>query len=238
MVLIQGPPGTGKTYLGLKIVETLFKNRFKVMNKYCKSSLSPILIVCYTKPRFGSVLGRDPNFLSKRLSDWAAAVGVKPLKPFTLRHGRRSNDNTICSKNIIGMTTTGAAKFRHIVERIDAKIVVIEEAAEVLESHVITSLAKNTEQLILIGDHQQLRPQTADYDLSKYHYLNISLFERMIKNGIPFNQLNLQHRMRPEISGLLTPHIYKELKNHDIVYSYENIRGFYWFRKLFNSFLN
>jgi len=39
------------------------------------------------------------------------------------------------------------------------QIVVCEEAAEVLEAHVLASLTRNTEQLILIGDHEQLRPK-------------------------------------------------------------------------------
>lgn len=39
------------------------------------------------------------------------------------------------------------------------QIVVCEEAAEVLEPHILTSLSRHTEQLILIGDHEQLRPK-------------------------------------------------------------------------------
>lgn len=34
----------------------------------------------------------------------------------------------------------------------------------------------------------------------------------------------LQHRMRPEIARLLTPHIYEELENHPSVFDYENIK--------------
>lgn len=34
----------------------------------------------------------------------------------------------------------------------------------------------------------------------------------------------LQHRMRPEIARLLTPHIYSELENHPSVYEYDNIK--------------
>lgn len=43
--VIQGPPGTGKTYLGLRIVQALLKNkRFWMGN----SQASPILVICYT----------------------------------------------------------------------------------------------------------------------------------------------------------------------------------------------
>jgi superfamily I DNA and/or RNA helicase len=81
--------------------------------------------------------------------------------------------------------------------------------------------------LILIGDHQQLRPNPAVYELAKKFDLDVSLFERMIRNGMPFCQLKLQHRMRPTISSLIVPHIYKELEDHESVKNYENIRGFY-----------
>ena len=43
--VIQGPPGTGKTYLGLRIVQTLLKNK-GVWNGDHRDS--PILVICYT----------------------------------------------------------------------------------------------------------------------------------------------------------------------------------------------
>ena len=60
---------------------------------------------------------------------------------------------------------------------------IVEEAAEVLESHIVTSLTRECEHLILIGDHKQLRPTPNVYDLVKYFNFDVSLFERMIKNG-------------------------------------------------------
>ena len=55
------------------------------------------------------------------------------------------------------MTTTGAAKYQSLVRRLGCRIIVMEEAAEVLEAHVLASLGDSAEQLLLIGDHQQLR---------------------------------------------------------------------------------
>ena len=79
--------------------------------------------------------------------------------------------------DVVGMTTTGAAKNRPMLEALGAKIgteipyrfdvahivlllllieifnfaVVVEEAAEVLESHIVCSLTKSCQQLIMIG---------------------------------------------------------------------------------------
>nr|XP_006003202.1 PREDICTED: NFX1-type zinc finger-containing protein 1 [Latimeria chalumnae] len=126
---------------------------------------------------------------------------------------------------VVGMTTTGAAKFRQILQEVKPQIVVVEEAAEVLEAHTITTLSSACQHLILIGDHQQLRPSATVFDLAKNFNLEVSLFERLVKMNFPYVRLNYQHRMRPDIARLLTPHIYDQLENHPSVQQYENIKG-------------
>ena len=130
--------------------------------------------------------------------------------------------------DIIGMTTSGAAKNSKLLKMLvkKCKIVLIEEAGQVLESHVVTSLPPKCKQLILIGDHQQLRPSISTYHLGKNFGLDISLFERFIKIGYPFTQLLEQHRMRPEIAKLMSNVFYKGLKNHPSVTRYpQKIHG-------------
>ncbi|NXV10160.1 ZNFX1 protein, partial [Cettia cetti] len=127
--------------------------------------------------------------------------------------------------SIVGMTTTGAAKYRRILQYIEPQIVIVEEAAEVLEAHTITTLSRNCQHLILIGDHQQLQPSANVYDLAKNFNLEVSLFERLIKVDFPFVCLKYQHRMRPEIAQLISPHIYQKLENDPSVLKYENIKG-------------
>lgn len=43
------------------------------------------------------------------------------------------------------MTTTGAAKYKHILNLVQSEILIVEEAAEVLESHITTSLTPSTQ---------------------------------------------------------------------------------------------
>uniref|UniRef100_A0A3Q3W7K3 RZ-type domain-containing protein n=1 Tax=Mola mola TaxID=94237 RepID=A0A3Q3W7K3_MOLML len=139
------------------------------------------------------------------------------------RRGNLINAYTV--SQVIGMTTTGAAKYRKVLQEVKPVVVIIEEAAEVLEAHAITTLSQACQHLILIGDHQQLRPSATVYDLAKNFNLEMSMFERLVKMGLPYVRLNYQHRMRPEIARLLTPHIYSELENHPSVLDYENIKG-------------
>ena len=127
--------------------------------------------------------------------------------------------------DIVGFTTTGASKYNRIIKKLRSKIIIVEEAGEVMEGHIIAALTKHTQHLILIGDHKQLRPKANDYTIGKVYGLEISLFERLINNNLSSVQLQYQHRMRPEISKLICPHIYQELLDHETVLNYEPIRG-------------
>ena len=135
------------------------------------------------------------------------------------------------TSDVIGLTTTGAAKHQHIIHMVKPKIVIVEEAAEVLESHIVSALSAGTQHLILIGDHKQLRPKPNEYELVRKYNLDISLFERLVHHQLPHATLNIQHRMRPEIAQLVHPHIYETLYNHDSVLQYDNVKGV--FRNMF-----
>lgn len=58
------------------------------------------------------------------------------------------------SKRIIGCTTTAAAKYTKDIQAASPQVLIVEEAGEILESHVITALGSDTRQMILIGDHK------------------------------------------------------------------------------------
>ncbi|KAL4882176.1 P-loop containing nucleoside triphosphate hydrolase protein [Aspergillus karnatakaensis] len=125
----------------------------------------------------------------------------------------------LVSKRIIGCTTTGAAMHARELSAVSPGIVLLEEAGEILESHVLTALGSHTKQLIMIGDHQQLRPKINNYALSVEkglgYDLNCSLFERLVLSGYPHSTLAKQHRMVPEISTLVRNLTYPDLLDGD-----------------------
>ena len=125
---------------------------------------------------------------------------------------------------IVGMTTTGAARNSELLAELHPRIIFVEEAAEVLEAHILACLSPHVEHLILIGDHQQLRPSNAVYELSKKYNLEISLFERLVNTEVEHVTLNIQHRMRPEISALIKP-IYPDLTDFPDVHNYPAVKG-------------
>ena len=127
---------------------------------------------------------------------------------------------------VIGLTTTVAARESDLLSKVQSKILIVEEAAEVLEPQLIATLTQHTQHLILIGDHKQLRPKPTDYLFGKSHKLEISLFERLISNGLPHATLKFQRRMRPEISRIVSDHMYdKKLIDHETTKEYEHVRG-------------
>lgn len=117
---------------------------------------------------------------------------------------------------VLGMTTSGAAKHQSILNAVKPKIVIVEEAAEVLESHIVASLSNGCQHLILIGDHHQLRPNPAVYELAKHYSFDVSLFERLINNNFEHAVLKQQHRMRPEIADTLMPFFMMILKTMNL----------------------
>lgn len=147
-----------------------------------------------------------------------------------LRDLRRRNDfKTIKSKRIIGCTTNGAAKYASELQGVKAGVLLVEEAGEILEPQILTSLSSSTNQLILIGDHKQLRPKVTMYSLqveaNRGFDLNRSLFERLVLSDFPLTTLEKQHRMRPEISELVRKLTYPTLRDSDKVESYPALRG-------------
>ncbi|KAF9106327.1 hypothetical protein BGX27_009208 [Mortierella sp. AM989] len=135
--------------------------------------------------------------------------------------------------SVIGMTTSGAAKLQTLVGAVAPKIIICEEAGEVLESHILAALSVSTQHLILIGDHLQLRPSIENYNLSsdstigQNYKLDQSLFERLVTAETPFplSHLTIQRRMRPEISSLIRNALYPNLEDGGLVWKYPRVSG-------------
>ncbi|KAF9701449.1 hypothetical protein EKO04_000892 [Ascochyta lentis] len=132
------------------------------------------------------------------------------------RVGLWEEDVSLLSKqHIIGMTTTGLSKYRALICALRPRVVLVEEAAETMEAPVTVACLPTLEHLILVGDHQQLRPHTQvkSFEDAPYH-LNLSLFERLVKNDVAYDTLTRQRRMIPEIRRLLYPIYNDTLKDH------------------------
>ncbi|CAD6972418.1 unnamed protein product [Tilletia controversa] len=133
---------------------------------------------------------------------------------------------------IIGATTNGAAKAAELLKKVKPRVLLVEEAGQVLEAHILATLSSSVEHLILIGDHKQLRPQVTNYGLSMdnkrgrghLHRLDFSMMERLAEESkLPVSRITTQRRMRPEICDLIRP--VQELDDHDSVKHRGDIKG-------------
>ena len=103
-------------------------------------------------------------------------------------------------KWLIAATTTGGASALDVIRLVEPTILLVEEAAEVLESHVLACLTDSVQHLILVGDHRQLQPKVQEQAVVKKN-LQVSLMERFVRLGVsPYVTLTMQRRMHPDIS--------------------------------------
>ncbi|KAL8676499.1 MAG: hypothetical protein Q9186_006983 [Xanthomendoza sp. 1 TL-2023] len=144
----------------------------------------------------------------------------------------------LCEANIVGVTTSGMARHLDVLRHLNSKVMVCEEAGEVLEAHTLTALLPSVQHAILIGDHEQLRPQVKNYDLchdnprGKNIALDISLFERLVRpelktnlSPMPYSRLKIQRRMHPSIADLIRRTLYLDLDDHATVQMYPGVNG-------------
>ncbi|PKX98448.1 putative NF-X1 finger and helicase domain protein [Aspergillus novofumigatus IBT 16806] len=144
----------------------------------------------------------------------------------------------LADADVIGVTTSGLARNLNMLRKLQSKVVMCEEAGEVLEAHLLTALLPSVEHAILIGDHLQLRPQVQNYELSREnprggekYSLDVSLFERLVESqsamglGLPFSTLETQRRMHPSIAQLVRNTLYPQLEDAESVSSYPEVVG-------------
>eukprot|EP01059_Diplonema_ambulator_P030448 TRINITY_DN5217_c2_g1_i3.p1 TRINITY_DN5217_c2_g1~~TRINITY_DN5217_c2_g1_i3.p1 ORF type:complete len:1307 (+),score=419.81 TRINITY_DN5217_c2_g1_i3:106-3921(+) len=118
----------------------------------------------------------------------------------------REELRVIRSHFIVGATTAGAAMHLKTMQQARPTVVIVEEAAEVPESHVLTTLTESVDQLILIGDHKQLQPKTSSYSKDVEKVMGVSMMERLAGLELQYGTLGTQRRMHPDISAYTKGH--------------------------------
>eukprot|EP01120_Amphizonella_sp_Union-15-10_P016554 TRINITY_DN878_c0_g1_i1.p1 TRINITY_DN878_c0_g1~~TRINITY_DN878_c0_g1_i1.p1 ORF type:complete len:735 (-),score=165.04 TRINITY_DN878_c0_g1_i1:86-2290(-) len=86
-------------------------------------------------------------------------------------------------------------------------LVVIDEATQCSEPAALVPIVRGAQQLILLGDHYQLPPTIVSHR-AREAGLVLSLFERMIKQGVQPHVLQIQYRMHPIIAQFPSSHFY------------------------------
>ncbi|KAK3921078.1 NFX1-type zinc finger-containing protein 1 [Frankliniella fusca] len=214
VALVQGPPGTGKTFLGAKIAQLFVE--LKRMQPLLLQG--PIVVIAMSNHAVQEFLIRCKSFSEKIIHCCSdkhdrGQVDFGRLQKEHDKAAPRDKAEVMKLAEVIGMTTTRACCLRSDLDRLNIKIVIVEEAAEALESHILAATPTGTQHLVQIGDHRQLRPICAHEDLARLYKLDLSLFERLLNNGAVVPMLSEQRRMRPCIADLVRI-MYPNLTDH------------------------
>ena len=144
----------------------------------------------------GSISERDRKELlneSKRL--WAAA-----------ETRLKSSAQTILDKAKVVVGTCAAAGDVRMKDR-TFSVVVIDEATQSTEPSTLIPLMKDTECIVMAGDHKQLPPLVLSKEALE-NKLDVPLFRRLQDNGMPTLLLDTQYRMHPKIASFPSRHFY------------------------------
>jgi DNA replication ATP-dependent helicase Dna2 len=210
--LIQGPPGTGKTsYILRYLTQILFTH-----------SSENILLLAYTNRAVDEIcasIAKIKNIITNfdfiRLGNKDSSKHIDNLLYNIELNAIESKINN-CKVFVSTVHTANSNPELFAIKDIDT--IIIDEAAQILETHIIGLLSK-TKRFIMIGDEKQLPPIT----IIKEQKLKInSLFDRLLKicqtNNIPaYALLTLQRRMSPQIMSLVNNLFYdNKLRCSDI----------------------
>ena len=92
-------------------------------------------------------------------------------------------------------------------EKVRFSTVLVDEAAQCMESASLPAIVLGCERLILVGDQNQLPPVVASPQALE-HGLGVSLFARLAAGGMKPSLLNEQYRMHPKIAEFSSSRFY------------------------------
>lgn len=141
------------------------------------------------------------------------------IRPFEILRSQRDKSNYLLVKEarIVAMTSTHAAMRRQEIVNLGFQYenVIMEEAAQVTEVEnfipfvlqapisLNSKPAKSRlQRIVLVGDHLQNSPVVQNAALRTYANLEQSLFQRLIRLGVPYILLDAQGRSRPSLAAL------------------------------------
>lgn len=214
MTLIQGPPGTGKTYTAAMIIQLLAMGGHTPILAAADSNiavdnlLSALASTGLRLVRVGRQESTRPDLERFNIE----AQLPTPMGGFNgdKKGGKSWGDLTRFVKmgQVVFATCSGAAL--PVLDGIDFKAIIIDEATQATEPSTLTAVVKALPEsaVVLVGDHCQLPPTVLSKEANEQG-LGISLFERMVGRGMQPLLLDIQYRMHPAIAAFPSAKFYE-----------------------------
>ena len=221
LTLVHGPPGTGKTHVACAIVSHCVKQSQKVLvvaetNMAVDNLTRRLLELGIRILRIGNLLQISPDVRHASIDH---QIEMKRLQ--TGKDKSRSPfPNPKLAKEIIELAevvaTTCAGAGDPLLKSFSFSFVLIDEATQVTEPVSLIPIVLKSQQLVLIGDPQQLSPtiplmkHTTPRDSEEgieVNDLSLTLFHRFYQ-VLPSIFLEEQHRMHPSLALFPSKHFY------------------------------
>ena len=233
LTLIHGPPGTGKTHVACEIVR----------RKLEEKENNPILVAAETNMavdnltrkllqlgmrvvRIGNRSQMSPDVHSASLD---CQLDMKRIEAGKARRKSPFPDPKMAKEilqaaEVVATTCAGAGE--SVLKGMSFPFVLIDEATQATEPISLVAATKHCQQLVLIGDPQQLAPtissthctlEDASSSRPQISDLSVTLFHRL-QRVLPSFFLEEQHRMHPTLAEFPSQHFYEgKLKSADSV---------------------
>lgn len=242
VTLIQGPPGTGKTQVACAIIDCWKRASPEKILAVADSNVAADNLIEALDKRGLTALrigfGSDSLLQEESLKDLPRYERYRYLRSAGLHKEANSMwtlmiGEAVKKHQIIIATCIGSGN--DILAGYSFPYVVIDECAQSIEASNLIPIGRDCKQLVLIGDHKQLRPTIISMDASKQG-LSISLLERLASTeALPIHLLDVQRRMHPSISEFPNNKFYGGLlKDAVTVESRQPVKGFRWPSKGYN----
>ncbi|KOO36080.1 tRNA-splicing endonuclease positive effector [Chrysochromulina tobinii] len=232
LTLIQGPPGTGKTRTALTILEAWLRGGAFRPGTILAASDSNIAVDnlleglarrCIRVVRLGRV--------DAVREDLRHFMPPRELRGVVLSPEQYNKELKRClAQAEVVCCTTMSAGSSTMMKGLTFEGVLVDEATQATEASTLVALMRGARQLVLLGDQCQLPPTTlsrappgTSLDAS------LSLFTRLVHDGVPPLMLDTQYRMHPALSQLPSDLFYGgRLRDGTLAHERAALEGFPW----------
>lgn len=218
VTVIQGPPGTGKMITTIEIILEWLR----------QSSLQILLCAAtnITADKLHAELGKV-DVSSVRVGPGYENIDLKNKQPLPSFGPRNEGLVKMVRQAQVICTTCNGCVSELLKDASFARIIIV-EASQIVETTCLLPIVKGCQQLVLIGDQKCLAP-TVVSTWAQSQGMCVSLFERLIKQGVQPQFLKTQYQMHPSLTIFPSYHFYNNTIENGITDQQRAIiYGFMW----------
>ncbi|XP_047938068.1 probable helicase MAGATAMA 3 isoform X1 [Salvia hispanica] len=202
-VLVCAPSNSALDEIVLRILSTGIRDE-------TDHSYSPKIVRVGLKAHHSVQAVSMDYLVEQKLAGMDSQVGDKQKQQGGISKDKDSMRASILDEAVIVFSTlsfSGSTLFSKLNRSFD--VVIIDEAAQAVESATLIPLASGCKQVFLVGDPVQL-PATVISPVAENFGYGMSLFKRFQQAGYPVQMLKTQYRMNPEIRSFPSKEFYED----------------------------